>query len=388
MATVAVTHSGLAGHLGPASRLSAVLVGQGHTVLAWAPEEYRHQTESASASFHAYDPAPVSGIGGGLPGFAAMLAEATEHHLEELISQLMAEAADLVIHDCCAPWGRLAAEFLGLPRVVSHPLFPPNRRSFTAVRLKGLLPVDPVKAIARLDASRAALARKWGVELGDWRTVTLNHGELTVAYTTEQIVGDPAPGPGWRYVGALMEPAPMPQPAPERPLVYAALGTFSNNFGYGLYRAIIDALADEPVDVVISTGRGRVSPAHLEPLPSNVKAREFVDSRELLGRSSVHVTHAGCSSVHESLLAGVPMVCIPQAVDQFSWAERVEQLGAGRIAQATPDAIGGHVRWLLEDDRPRRRAYELGRSLAAYDGAGAVRDVVERALTPATYSAP
>jgi UDP:flavonoid glycosyltransferase YjiC (YdhE family) len=97
----------------------------------------------------------------------------------------------------------------------------------------------------------------------------------------------------------------------------------------------------------------------------------------------VHITHCGNNSVHETLLAGVPMLCVPQAYDQFPLAGRVAELGAGLIAEEDPEAIRTGVRRLLADDAPRARARQLGRHLAAYDGEGRVAELVERALAAA-----
>ena len=99
---------------------------------------------------------------------------------------------------------------------------------------------------------------------------------------------------------------------------------------------MIAALAEEPVDVLVSagvpehaTGRRLVSANTLGELPSNVAFRDFVPGREVLARASLHITHGGCNSVHETLLAGVPMVLIPQAYDQFPLARAIEVLGRG-----------------------------------------------------------
>jgi MGT family glycosyltransferase len=204
-------------------------------------------------------------------------------------------------------------------------------------------------------------------------------GPATVSYTTKEIVGNGKLAAGWRYIGPLMDAAPLSQPAGARPFVYVALGTFFNTRAEA-FRAAIDALADEPVDVLVSTGHGIVSPAQLEPLPPNVVVREFVRSREVLARASVHVTHGGCSSVHESLLAGVPMVCMPQGADQLGWSWCVEALGAGQVVEMTPAAIRAGVRRLLDDERPRRRALELGQRLGRYDGETRVAELVKRVL--------
>jgi UDP:flavonoid glycosyltransferase YjiC (YdhE family) len=95
--------------------------------------------------------------------------------------------------------------------------------------------------------------------------------------------------------------------------------------------------------------------------------RGYVDTRAVLARARVHVTHAGGSSVHESLVAGVPMVCMPQGSDNDDWADRVEALGAGVVAEDA-DAIRDAVARLLEDEGPRSRARELAEHFAGYGG--------------------
>jgi UDP:flavonoid glycosyltransferase YjiC (YdhE family) len=72
--------------------------------------------------------------------------------------------------------------------------------------------------------------------------------------------------------------------------------------------------------------------------------------------------------MHESLLAGVPMVCIPQGSDQFMWAQRTSALGAGVVVPTAPTDIRGAVRRLLTDEGPRRVARQLGGQLAAQHG--------------------
>ena len=149
---------------------------------------------------------------------------------------------------------------------------------------------------------------------------------------------------------------------------------------------MVEALAEEPVDVLVSTGkRSRldddvVSADRLEPLPPNVRARDYVAGREVLAAASVHVTHGGCNSVHESLLAGVPMVVVPQAFDQGPLGKRIMDLGAGRIAAENPEAIRDGVRALLDDERPRARARELSGHLAGFDGEARVAGLFGRIL--------
>jgi len=100
----------------------------------------------------------------------------------------------------------------------------------------------------------------------------------------------------------------------------------------------------------------------------------------VLARTSLHITHGGCNSVHETLLAGVPMLLMPQAWDQWPLAGRVEGLGAGLIVEESPDAVRTAARWLLEDGSVAARARELGGHLANYDGESRLADTVDRVL--------
>ena len=273
------------------------------------------------------------------------------------------------------PLGAGRWDFLGIPRIVSDPLLPdssaasPTSDAYVPPLLAGAewFPGGLEGAFAQLETSRTAIARTWGINIGDWRSAMHSAGDLTVNYTTPEILGDIELRSGWHCVGPLMDAGPERRQEPARPRVYVALGTFYN-YAPDAFRAAIDALQTEPVDVIVSTGRGYISPADLEPLPPNVTVHDFVDSRQVLAEAQVHITHGGCSSVHESLLAGVPMVCIPQGSDQFMWSERVAQLGAGTIAQTTPESIQAAVRRLLDDEGPRRRTRELGLRLQRYDG--------------------
>ena len=43
----------------------------------------------------------------------------------------------------------------------------------------------------------------------------------------------------------------------------------------------------------------------------------------------IFITHGGLNSVQEGLLAGIPLILIPQQCDQFDNAKRIEELEAG-----------------------------------------------------------
>ena len=347
-------------------------------MIAWAPERFRERTEASGMRFRPHD--PIGGDWGDSMNFATVFALAAERSVEGLAEEVLAAGVDLVVHDTHALWGFVCASFLGLPRVVSYPLFPPSDVDHPAAAW-GNIPASKVgrESIERLGSIVGGLERRWGVELESWRTsFFITTGPTVICPTTSLLTGREKLAPGWHYVGPLMSAAPAGEAGGDRPLVYVAFGTLFS-WSVDPFEAAIEALADEPVDVFVAAGDASIRD-RLGPLPRNVSVHGYVDSRALLARASVHVTHAGAGSVQESLLAGVPMVCIPQGADNANWASRVEELGAGETVRQDAEAVRAAVRRLLEDGRPRRRAEELGRRLGAYDGAARLLRVVEEVL--------
>jgi MGT family glycosyltransferase len=380
VARIAIVNVPFYSHVRAATRLSAALGRQGHTVASWGPIWAQQWIEHSGASYRRHEP-PMPGVTGHT-AFVASLAQTTEEIVGTLIEELFEFDPHVVVHDSQVPWARVAAEFLGLPRIVSHPMFPiVSPRHVGGGTRPGVPQPDPEAARAAFERSWLAIARRWGVELGNWDGIIhdTSEKEATIAFTTERIVDEKRLKPGWHCVGPLMEPRARSAEVGARPLVYACFGT-SFNRRAAQYRAVIDGLAEEPVDVLVSTGAGEVKPESLGPLPDNVTAKEFVDGRATLARARIHITHGGCNSVHESLLAGVPMLCVPQGYDQFPLTHRIQELGAGAIVSEEADEIRAGVRWLLDDETPHARADELRRHLEEYDGEARVAELFERVL--------
>ena len=365
---------GLDGHLGPAGRMAAVCTGLGHRVVAWAPERFRAALGAAGAELR---PVPAPAPDAPLPdvdAVAAGIARVTPQLAEQAAEGLVAERVDLVVHDGMAPWGRVAADWLGLPRICSFAGFPAPAVA-SELRTGAPGPRD----LETLRRSRDEVVRRWGVELGGFADVLVNAGDVTFAYTTPEVAGFEIADPSWRMVGPLMDGGPAPAADPGGPpLVYVGFGTFFSR-RTSLFDAPLRALAGEDVRVLAATGGAPVD--ELGPLPANVTAAEWVDSRAVLAGAAVHVTHGGAGSVHESLLAEVPMVCLPQGADHFHWAARIRELGVGEVVEAPdPAAIRGAVRRLLADPGPRRRLAEIAERLRAHPGARIVEQAVEELL--------
>src|SRR3954468_24960649 len=96
-------------------------------------------------------------------------------------------------------------------------------------------------------------------------------------------------------------------------------------------------------------------------------------------RAAAFVTHGGMNSVGESLSFGVPVVVVPQMVEQEIVGRRVEQLGAGLFlpkAAVTAEALRAAVRSVLSDESYRRQASEGGATSRAAGGVRRAADAI------------
>ena len=103
-------------------------------------------------------------------------------------------------------------------------------------------------------------------------------------------------------------------------------------------------------------------------LPEHFRFEEFVPQQTLLLSDNINcfVTHAGSGGAQESLLGGVPMLCIPFMWDHPYVASLIEALGAGLTAsrgRLTASRVSALVRRLLEDRSYAMRAHEAGLAL-------------------------
>jgi UDP:flavonoid glycosyltransferase YjiC (YdhE family) len=106
-----------------------------------------------------------------------------------------------------------------------------------------------------------------------------------------------------------------------RPVVHVTQGTIAN-FDYRQAIApTLEALVDENVLVVVSTGGRPLNT--LPPLPENARAATFLPYDELLPRTAVYVTNGGYGGVQYALRYGVPIVATRGKEDKPEVGARV-----------------------------------------------------------------
>jgi UDP:flavonoid glycosyltransferase YjiC (YdhE family) len=164
-----------------------------------------------------------------------------------------------------------------------------------------------------------------------------------------------------------------------RPVVYATMGTVVNTVP-GVLEAIIDSLRDEPITLIVTTGRDR-DPTCLGPQPAHVHLERYVPQSLLFPHCDLVLTHGGTGTVMAALSHGLPMVILPLAADQPDNARRCVALGVARsvnLPDRTPVAIRSATRDVLTDPRYREAAARMRLEIQAMPGPEAAVGLLER----------
>ncbi|OAH11439.1 macrolide family glycosyltransferase [Streptomyces jeddahensis] len=137
--------------------------------------------------------------------------------------------------------------------------------------------------------------------------------------------------------------------------------------------------------VVLQIGT-HVDAAALGPLPENVEVHRWVPQLAVLRKADAFVTHAGMGGSAEGLYCGVPMIAVPQDVDQFANADRLVELGVARrvdTADATPEALRAALLALTGDRDVAARTADLRAQARAEGGTARAVELIEAELPDA-----
>jgi UDP:flavonoid glycosyltransferase YjiC (YdhE family) len=174
-------------------------------------------------------------------------------------------------------------------------------------------------------------------------------------------------------------PAWVEEHPPGRPTVYATMGTVNNQVP-GILEAILAGLREEPITLIMTTGRDRV-PAAFGPQPANVHLERYVPQSLLFPSCDLVVTHGGTGTVMAALGHGLPMVILPVAADQPDNARRCVDLGLAEAVTSdkrTPETIRAATRKVLAEPRYRENAGRLRDEIQAMPGPDQAVALLER----------
>lgn len=174
-------------------------------------------------------------------------------------------------------------------------------------------------------------------------------------------------------------------PPPDTTFVYATLGTVFNRKHPELLGPMIEALAGQPYQALVTTGPGY----DLPPLARRAGARNlavlgYVPQSAVLPHCDVMVAHGGFHTVIGALLHGVPLVLLPLGGDQPRNARWCSAQGAALVLAEThrdPESIRAGVRHVLSETGYRDAAGRLRAAMTDLPGMATAVSMLERLAT-------
>ena len=171
----------------------------------------------------------------------------------------------------------------------------------------------------------------------------------------------------------------------ERPWVHVSESTLAFGDPF-LLRTAVEALANQPVELIIAVGAERNPAAPgFDVSAANVHATRWVDHGELIPRCSALITVGGKATVMAAAQAAVPMVVVPTTWDKPDNARRVTEAGVGvRIPprNCTPDRLRAAVRQVLYLPSFRAAAQVLANRLQSAPGPDRAAALLEELAGP------
>jgi MGT family glycosyltransferase len=319
------------------------------------------------------------------------------------------EGVDSLIVDQIEPAGGTVAEHLDLPFVSVAAALPVNldpsvppvnvpwsHRTGLGARLRNWVGNTVVERIfSGVVGTINRQRRAWGLP----RLRNFNALFSDLAHVSQQPAALELPGrglpPHFHHTGPWTDAtgrAPVDFPwsriDPDRPLVYASMGTLQNGI-LRTFRMIAEACAGRDVQLVLSLGGGQ-DPALLGDLPGDPVVVGYAPQLELLRQAALTISHGGLNTALESLAQGVPMVVLPVTYDQPGVGTRVEWAGVGRsipVGRVTVDRLRNAVGEVLGDPAYSARARILRSKIEADDGLNRAADLVGAAFGDPSPSA-
>ncbi|MFG2668500.1 macrolide family glycosyltransferase [Streptomyces sp. NPDC048387] len=392
------------GHVNPALGVVEELTARGHRVTFATTDRFAAAVTEAGATPLRYestmdglaprDSAADRGDRFGSDDLAVVLHDLLRETLA-LLSPLdrafAADRPDLVVYDDPSGWAaRLIAARRGIPAVPYRTTFAAN----TAWSLAGhSTDVDPFSpAIVRVFHGLVKLVERLKVPIGPQELMTGSQSGPALVFVPRafQFKGETF-GDDVHFAGPCLARRAVDgewtRPRADgtrRPLVLVSLGTIHND-NTAFFQTCVDAFTDAPWDIVMAVG-DQITPTDLTNVPAHIDIRPHVPQLQILREADLFITHAGMGSVMEALSFAVPMIAIPQMSEQRANADRLTQLGLGRLLhrdQLTPQTLHDTAHHVLNTPSYRHHTHTMRDHIHHAGGAPAAADFLEARLTDA-----
>lgn len=363
------------GNLPPTLGIARELHHRGHVVRVIGEESQRRAIASEGLSFTAWSHSLTAGLEdrSASDRLTYLIKEVwlNTDLADEVVDNLVQQPAHVIVVDCMLE-GVLARsqEIEATTVVLVHGLF----RSVLPMR-DSLIEFGNQLRVGDGNPALDPNQLKWeGKDLVVVTTVREFDGAEDGSVSNVRYIGPVLPGPA--STGVWQSPW---DAANQRPLVLASLSTMPGQASVELAQGVLDALANNPIKVVMTAGA--LSPTTLHP-PKNAVVYGVVPHQAILPTAALMVMHGGHGSVMGALAHGVPIVCIPGVgADQPIVGERIAAVGVGRVV--APDSLGelgATVAQVLSDPSYRAAAGHMQALITGIDGASEGASAIESVL--------
>ncbi|WP_420643353.1 macrolide family glycosyltransferase [Candidatus Leptofilum sp.] len=392
------------GHVNPTLAVTAELIRRGHQIIYYNTADFATKIAQTGAEFRPYpNPQPdteeLNRRASNLVNVTTWLLEQSQRLLPWLLAELKREQPDLVIFDSICLWGMQAASLLKLPAVSSISTFVQEGVRGMMTFWDGVAIVrQAVPKLPELFQRRRQLTRQFGPDIFPYSHIFPCISDTNIVYTSREFqpetdfVDDT-----FHFVGPSIntesrETAVFPWQLlakDNRPLIYISLGTVYHNKNE-FYKMAFQQFGTYPIQFILSAGRTTDIDA-LGPIPDNFIVQNFVPQLELLPRIDAFITHGGMNSVNEGLYFGVPLIVIPQQMEQTLNGRQAARHGAAIVlgdrppyGRTTPKALHNALQTVLTTPSYRQNAERIGNSFKKSGGYQAAADVITAVLAHPT----
>lgn len=410
MARILITTLGSYGDLYPYLTLGAELRRRGHGVTIASCAAYRQKVEAEGLIFHAVRPdidlenremlSWVMDARRGSERVVSYLASVVRESYEDTVEA--AGRADVILTHPVTFAAVVAAQKLGLPWIstVLAPISflsaydpPVPAQGPWLVKLRRLGP-NVMKAFWDLGRRRTltwvkpvlALRRELGLEPGEHPLFEGSHSPSLVLALFARCLAAPQPDwpantvvTGFPFYdrGELANDVERFLAEGPAPVVFT-LGSSAVGAAGSFYVESLEAVKRLGRRGVFLTGP---HPQGLPgTLPADVIAVPYAPHGAIFPRAAAIVHQGGIGTTGQALRSGRPALVVPFGHDQFDNAERVRRLGTAEVIHRSrygARSVAHRLGRLLAETSYARTAAEVGRKVAAEDGAGRAADAIE-----------
>ncbi len=318
--------------------------------------------------------------------------ELVRSNVDTLMDVMRAYEPDVIV-DFWNPFACIAARASHKPliTVIQSILHPQSQGFIWWKKPPGEIPC-PVPAVNRILAEYhlPSIGAMGDLMIGDM-TLVLGLPETDPLPTTADVT----------YIGPILWqrqdeklPAWVSDLSREKPVIWLYPGNLQYVRGTSTFsdsavvlEACIEALGNEPVQVILTTGHNPL-PRRFTALPPNFHYATYVPGLAMAERSDLLIHHGGYGSCQTGLYTGTPALIIPTYSERESNARRIAAQGAGDYVVPKSDLTGREKHVSSEEVRTKvfnilsnasfaENARRLSKRMKAYGGASEAARLIE-----------